>query len=124
MTDPDPLWEHLHAARPVLPAGLRNRALDAGREAWTPWWRRLSTWAVAAAAMLAIDVVAAIASAPESRFQAPPVVLHAFADDPDLEALISRQRDLALTWRGSRMATAGDRLAWPSIMDVNKEDPL
>ena len=85
------------ASRPVLPAALRARALAAGHAAWTPWWRRLSTWSVAAAAVLACDLALLSATAPTPPPAVPPVAIRpVIEDDPLLREFLARQRNLAV----------------------------
>lgn len=91
MVEPDPFVARLAAARPAPPSALRARALAAGRSAWTPWWRRLSTWSAAAAAVVALDAAVLAAGSAPAAAPAAPAVVAALTDDPALDTLIARR---------------------------------
>jgi len=125
MPDPNPLLERLAAARPPLPPGLRARALAAGRAAWMPWWRRLSTWTAAAAAVLALDVSLMMAGGPPPSAPQPvpetPSAPMALSDDQELDAWIQRRLAFADAIRRPRQPDPGLDARRQVLTDIMKE---
>lgn len=119
MSDPDPMLERLRAARPALPGALRARALAAGRTAWTPWWRRLSTWAAAAAAVLMLDAAVLAAGAPppsRPHTDEPPVM--AIVDDPDIDIWARHRMAFAQSVQRQRLSQAHGDFRRQTITDI------